>query len=74
MMFFDVEGKKISIIIYGIKKDFGFINLFDERGRKFDVLNNFIIIRLFVNKFGLKEGDSIVIKNKFNDKRYILKI
>ncbi|AEM72828.1 ABC transporter permease [Caldicellulosiruptor acetigenus] len=74
MMSFDVEGEKISIIIYGIIKDSRLINLFDERGRKLDVSNNLIITRPLANKLGLKEGDSIAIKNKFNDKRYTLKI
>nr|WP_244262209.1 hypothetical protein [Thermoanaerobacter wiegelii] len=74
MMSFGIEGKKLSIMIYGIKKDSQMIKLYDTKGKQIQVSNKLIVSRPLANKLGLKEGDKIHIKSKFTDKKYTLEV
>ncbi|SFE48050.1 putative ABC transport system permease protein [Thermoanaerobacter thermohydrosulfuricus] len=74
VMSFDIEGRKLSIMIYGIKKDSQMIKLYDNKGNEIPISNKLVISRPLANKLGLKEGDKIHIKSKFTDKKYTLKV
>ncbi|ADQ04902.1 protein of unknown function DUF214 [Caldicellulosiruptor owensensis OL] len=74
LLSFDIEGTKLSIMIYGIKRNSDMIKLYDEKGKEISVSSELIITKSLASKLGIGEGDKIKLKNKFTGKEYTLKV
>ena len=74
LLSFDIEGTKLSIMIYGIKRNSDMIKLYDEKGEEISVSSELIITKPLASKLGIGEGDKIKLKNKFTGKEYTLKV
>ncbi|SKA79485.1 putative ABC transport system permease protein [Caloramator quimbayensis] len=70
---FKVENKIESFAVLGIKPDSKMINLTDESGKSISI-NSVIATRPLSNTLNIKEGDKIIITNKYSNKKYEIKI
>lgn len=67
------NNKNEDFIIYGVEKNSKFINLSDKNNNTIN-FDNIIITKSMSDKYNLKEGDSIKVKNKVNSKEFTIKI
>lgn len=70
---FKVNGKVESFAVFGIKPNSQFINLVDKNGNPISK-DNIIITKPLAKTLKVKEGDTIVITNKYNNDDYTIKI
>lgn len=72
---FEVKRKseEYSFVIYGIQTDSKMYCLNDFNGNKIDY-NNTIITKPLADKLDVKNGDSLVVMGKYNEKEYTVKI
>ncbi|WP_019907834.1 ABC transporter permease [Thermoanaerobacter indiensis] len=71
---FETKNGNFNIVIYGIEKNSNMVKLFDERGARIEVNSGFVITRPLAQKLNAKEGQEIELKNKFDGKKYKLKV
>ncbi len=64
---YDNLGEEVSFTIYGIEQNTTLINLTDSSGKKLDT-SKVIINKPLSEKLNIREGDTIKIYNKINDK------
>ncbi len=60
-----------AITVYGIQEDSAYI---DMMGIKDETGNNAIFSDGYLEKYGLEEGDEVVLKEEFNSDRYAFKV
>jgi len=70
---FKVNGKVESFVVFGIKPNSQFINLIDKNSKPISE-DNVIITKPLAKTLKVKEGDTIVITNKYNNDDYTIKI
>ncbi|CCJ33999.1 ABC transporter permease [Caloramator australicus] len=70
---FKVNGKVESFVVFGIKPNSQFINLIDKNSKPISE-DNVIITKPLAKTLKVKEGDTIVITNKYNNDNYTIKI
>jgi len=69
----NLNQKDEDLVIFGVQKDSKLINLMDKSGHHLS-FDQVIITKSMSDRYGLKEGDSIEVKNKYNSKNFMLKI
>jgi len=74
LLSFDIEGTKLSIMIYGIKRNSNMIKLYDDKGKEISVSSELVITKPLASKLGIGDGDEIKLKNEFTGKEYTLKV
>ncbi|MDO6353672.1 FtsX-like permease family protein [Caloramator sp. CAR-1] len=70
---FKVNGKVESFVVFGINPNSQYINLVDKNSNPISK-NNVIITKPLAKTLKVKEGDTIVITNKYNNDDYTIKI
>lgn len=71
---FETKNGNFSIAVYGIEKNSNMVELFDERGRRIEANSDLVITRPLAQKLNAQEGQEIELKNKFDGKKYKLKL
>ncbi|HZK54976.1 MAG TPA: FtsX-like permease family protein [Desulfosporosinus sp.] len=69
----NLNQKDENLVIFGVEKDSKLINLVDSSDNHLS-FDQVIITKSMSDKYGLKEGDSVQVKNKLNSKNFTLRI
>jgi len=69
----NLNQKDENFVICGVQKDSKLINLVDRSNNHLS-FDQVIITKSMSDRYGLKEGDSIKVKNKLNSEKFTIKI
>ncbi len=69
----DLHGNAEDFVIYGVQKGSKLIQLTDERGKPLG-FDQVIIAKSMSDRYKIKEGDRLKVKNKLNGKQFTLHI